>query len=422
MVSRLANVAEALAIPRHVQHIVVGLSGGVDSSVSAAILKHLGYKVTGVFMRNWDEREETGHCPADQDAEECASVCDHLDIAFGTVDFVKQYWNNVFSAMLEDYQAGLTPNPDILCNQHIKFDSFHDHVYRSYGCDMVATGHYAQRQAIDDQFALMMGADVNKDQSYFLAGLPSHTLQQSLFPVGSMSKSEVYELADHFGLPSHVTARKESMGICFIGKRRFPDFLSQYFDDRPGEVRDAGSNRIIGSHSGAYKYTLGQNAKLQGMSAKQLIIGKDMHNNVLYTTSDATDSRLFSRQFLISDVRLTRSNIDLTTLALGVRHRHRAPLVAAKVTPVGSTDKPSAIDFAVSGYQPGGGMEGMFEKHIEQCEQASYVITLCNAIRMPVAGQYAAFYTRDGECLGRGRIVSVLYDTHEITVARWLTN
>lgn len=219
-----------------IRNVVVGMSGGVDSAVSAHLLKERGYNVLGVFMRNWDEHDESGRCSGEQDLKDAELACRHLQIELRQVNYVKQYWTAVFSQFLDDYQQGLTPNPDILCNKHIKFDLFHRHALHTLQYDAVATGHYARNSLGDflengssqtpEDVRLLIPADTFKDQTFFLAGIPHAALQRTMFPLGGLRKTEVKQLARRIGL-HRLAEKRESTGICFVGKRDFKAFIQE---------------------------------------------------------------------------------------------------------------------------------------------------------------------------------------------------
>jgi tRNA-specific 2-thiouridylase len=222
----------------HPKRVIVGMSGGVDSSVSALLLMEQGYRVEGLFMKNWEDDDEPGYCSAAKDLEDAWGVCEELEIPLHKVNFAKEYWDRVFAHFLEEYQAGRTPNPDILCNREIKFRAFLDYALDK-GADRIATGHYARvRQDHDGQYQLLQGQDPNKDQSYFLYTLGQRALSRTLFPLGELEKTRVRDIAAKAGFVNH--AKKDSTGICFIGERRFRDFLKRYLPAQPGEIVSTG--------------------------------------------------------------------------------------------------------------------------------------------------------------------------------------
>lgn len=267
-------------------HVIVGMSGGVDSSVTALLLQRAGYRVSGVFMQNWEDDGDA--CTARQDYRDAAGVADRLGIALETVNFAEEYWAGVFEHFLSEYAAGRTPNPDVLCNREIKFKAFLEHARRA-GADAIATGHYVRRTAIDDggaapRWALQRGLDANKDQSYFLHQLGQRELSASLFPVGELAKPRVRELAREAGFQVH--AKKDSTGICFIGERKFTAFLADYLPARPGDIVDT-AQRCIGRHAGLMFHTYGQRQGL-GIGGRDgsdgtpwYVLGKDLAGNRL---------------------------------------------------------------------------------------------------------------------------------------------
>jgi tRNA-specific 2-thiouridylase len=236
------------------QRVVVGLSGGVDSAVSAYLLKQQGFDVIGLFMKNWEDDDDSEHCSSRQDWIDAASVADVIGIDLEHVNFAAEYKDRVFAEFLREYQAGRTPNPDVLCNAEIKFKAFLDHALR-LGAERIATGHYARVREREGRFELLRGIDADKDQSYFLHRLSQAQLARTLFPVGDLRKAQVRRLAAEIGLP--VAQKKDSTGICFIGERPFREFLNRYLAHAPGPIEDDGG-RVVGRHVGLSFYTLGQ--------------------------------------------------------------------------------------------------------------------------------------------------------------------
>ena len=270
--------------------VMVGMSGGVDSAVSALTLLEQGCDVAGLFMKNWDEDDGTEHCTAKADLADAAAVCDALGIPLHTANFAAEYWDDVFEALLADYRAGRTPNPDVLCNRHIKFERFADYAER-LGFAAIATGHYARRPPPDAPFRLLKGADADKDQSYFLQAVPRERLRKCLFPIGHLRKREVRDRAKAAGFPIHD--KKDSTGICFIGERRFGDFLARYVADTPGPITDCGGE-VLGEHRGLAFYTLGQRRGI-GVGGRDgraerpwYVAAKDTATNTLVVTQDET--------------------------------------------------------------------------------------------------------------------------------------
>jgi tRNA-specific 2-thiouridylase len=268
--------------------VVVGMSGGVDSSVAAALLKEQGYRVIGLFMKNWEETGPDGVCTSAQDYDDVARVCDKLGIPYYAVEFVKEYWDNVFARFLEEYRQGYTPNPDVLCNREIKFNVFFKKAME-LGADYLATGHYCQN--LDGR--LVKGADPGKDQTYFVYTIQKDVLSRVLFPVGGLPKAEVREIARRYGLATHD--KKDSTGICFIGERDFTEFLGRYLPARSGEFRTLAGD-TVGRHRGAAYYTPGQRKGLGlgGEGEPWFVVGKDVSSNVVYVERGTEHPALFS--------------------------------------------------------------------------------------------------------------------------------
>ncbi len=259
--------------------VVVGMSGGVDSSVAALLLKRQGYDVIGVFMKNWEETGEDGVCAAEEDFRDVRTVCNTIGIPYYTVNFVKEYWDRVFSHFLEEYRRGRTPNPDILCNREIKFRAFLDYA-RSVGAARIATGHFVRTRENSGFVELLRGVDANKDQSYFLCQLSQEQLLPAMFPVGGMTKAQVREVARSEGLATAV--KKDSTGVCFIGERDFGRFLQTYLPAQPGDMVDP-DGVIIGAHEGLMYYTIGQRhgLGLGGVGEPWFVVDKDLSRNSL---------------------------------------------------------------------------------------------------------------------------------------------
>lgn len=274
------------------QHtVIVGMSGGVDSSVSALLLKQQGYRVIGLFMKNWEEVDEQGVCRSSYDYEDVRRVCDQLDIPYYTVNFIEEYRQQVFAQFIEDFKQGLTPNPDILCNREIKFKVFLEKAMEM-GADYLATGHYCQNPRVGTQHCLVKGKDANKDQTYFLYTLKQSILEKVLFPIGGLEKQEVRQLARQYGLAT--SEKKDSTGICFIGKRDFRPFLSQYIGAQPGQFETL-QGRVVGSHAGSAYYTLGQRKGLGigGPGEAWFVVAKDMQRNVVFIEQGADHPALY---------------------------------------------------------------------------------------------------------------------------------
>ena len=284
--------------------VIVGMSGGVDSSVSALLLKQQGYQVEGLFMKNWEEDDGTEYCTAMDDLADAQAVCDKLGIKLHKANFAAEYWDNVFEHFLNEYRNGRTPNPDILCNKEIKFKAFLDYA-QHLDADFIAMGHYTRGGMVDGKAVLKKGLDANKDQSYFLHQVGTEQLERTLFPVGELEKPEVRRLAEEHGLITHN--KKDSTGICFIGERRFRDFLKQYLPAQPGNIiTEAGET--IGKHSGLMYHTIGQRqglgiGGLKGASESPwYVVEKDLVNNVLIVGQGNNNPLLFSEALTASDI------------------------------------------------------------------------------------------------------------------------
>jgi tRNA-specific 2-thiouridylase len=266
------------------KHIIVGMSGGVDSSVTALILQEQGHKVTGLFMKNWEEDDGTEYCTAMEDLADAQQVCDKLGIELKTVNFAAEYWDDVFAVFLSEFKAGRTPNPDILCNKHVKFKAFLDYAIEDLGAEYIATGHYARVREQNGEFQLLKGLDPNKEQSYFLYAMGQKALSRTLFPIGHLHKPEIRALADKAGFAN--SRKKDSTGICFIGERKFKEFLQRYLPHQPGEMRTP-DGKYIGKHHGLMYYTLGQRQGLGIGGVKDapdepwFVLEKNLDNNVL---------------------------------------------------------------------------------------------------------------------------------------------
>lgn len=289
--------------------VIVGMSGGVDSSVAAILLKNQGYEVEGLFMRNWDTSvngDFLGNpdinndiCPQEKDYNDALKVCEKLNIKLHRIDFVKEYWDYVFTYFLEELKKGRTPNPDIMCNKYIKFDMFAKEAKR-LGADYIATGHYAKVTG----GVLYRAKDENKDQTYFLSQVSKKQLENVLFPLGDLTKPEVREIAHKYGL---ITAdKKDSTGICFIGERNFKKFLENYLPNKEGNIVNIETNEILGKHQGLMYYTIGQRRGLNvgGTSDRLFVVGKDLNKNILYVAMGDENKFLISTQALIEDVNL----------------------------------------------------------------------------------------------------------------------
>ena len=315
------------------QRVVLGISGGVDSAVAAALLKDAGYDVHGLFMRNWDE-DEDGYCTAAADLQDARKVCDELGIPLHTVNFAAEYRERVFAHFLAELRAGRTPNPDVACNREIKFGVCFEHAQR-LGADWFATGHYARSAVVDGQPRLMRAADRGKDQTYFLHTVPGELLARTLFPIGALPKADVRRIAHERALPVHD--KRDSTGICFIGERPFAEFLGQYLPAQPGTI-EATDGRVLGHHRGLMYYTLGQRQGLHlggvrgAVEAPWYVADKDLGRNVLVVTQRHDDPRLMSREFDTEPAHWIAGTAPGPEFTCTVKTRYRQPDQACRVT------------------------------------------------------------------------------------------
>ena len=317
--------------------VICGMSGGVDSSVSAFILQQQGYQVEGLFMKNWEEDDDTDYCTAAADLADAQAVCDKLGIKLHKINFASEYWDNVFEHFLAEYKAGRTPNPDILCNKEIKFKAFLEYAAEDLGADFIATGHYVRRTPLNQQPKLLRGLDSNKDQSYFLYTLSEQQIAQSLFPVGEIEKPIVRAIAEDIGL---VTAKKkDSTGICFIGERKFKDFLSRYLPAQAGDIKTL-DGEVIGRHQGLMYHTLGQRKGLgiggvKGASENAwYVVEKDLINNVLIVAQGQDNSALLSTGLIASQLDWVDRKPIRENLRCTVKTRYRQADIDCEIQPI----------------------------------------------------------------------------------------
>lgn len=367
--------------------VMLGLSGGVDSAVCAYLLKEQGYDVICCFMRNWDSMANNdvlgnptlsdGICPQEKDYLDACAVAEKLGLPMMRVDFIKEYWDNVFSYFLDEYKKGRTPNPDIFCNKYIKFGPFLDFAKKN-GCDMIAMGHYAKKVVKDGKTYLYKAKDLTKDQSYFLSQISAEQLKACIFPLGDITKKDVREIAKKLDLKS-VMNKKDSTGVCFIGERNFKEFLENYLPAKKGNIVDIETNKIIGKHDGVLYYTIGQRKGLgiggiSGEIAKGwFVCNKDVKNNILYVSSGDEDEHLLSDKATIKMVNFFNGSIcDGTHINVKFRYRQ--------------------IDQGVTLYNIEEGVELVFD----------------NPYKAVTPGQGCVFYNGD-ECLGGGIIDKVFY-------------
>lgn len=352
--------------------VVVGISGGVDSSVAAYLLKQQGHEVIGLFMVNWEEID--GTCTAETDYEDVKRVCNKIGIPYYSVNYAKEYYDRVFKHFLEEYKRGRTPNPDVLCNREIKFGPFLEQA-RRLGADMIATGHYCKKIEKDGKYYLAKSHDLNKDQSYFLNQLSQSQLQSVLFPLAEIDKPEVRRIAAELELST--ATKKDSTGICFIGERNFKNFLKNYLPAMPGDIVDLEGNKV-GKHDGLMYYTLGQRRGLNiggrkgGNGERWFVVKKDLDKNLLIV-SQGEEDELFSNGLYASEMNWIPCLPDKKEFDCFAKFRYRQPDQAVKVTVL--DDKHIKVDFA----------------------EPQRAIT---------PGQYAVLYDADGLCLGGGVIDS----------------
>jgi tRNA-specific 2-thiouridylase len=317
------------------QKVIVGLSGGVDSSVAALLLQQQGYRVEGLFMKNWEEDDNESYCCAAQDLADAQSVADRLGITLHTVNFSTEYWDRVFAYFLEEYQAGRTPNPDVLCNREIKFKAFLEHALEHLNAHAIATGHYASVVGIEHNYQLLRAQDEDKDQTYFLYSLGQYPLSRTLFPLGQLSKKQVREYAKKAGFPNHK--KKDSTGICFIGERKFRDFLKRFLPASPGVIEDPQGN-LLGHHQGLMYYTLGQRQGL-GIGGRKgadespwFVAAKDLSRNVLIAVQGHNHPYLMCREVICNQFHWIRDDAhQYTPSGLSARIRHRQPLQSCQI-------------------------------------------------------------------------------------------
>ena len=357
------------------QTVVVGLSGGVDSSVAAYLLKQQGYNIIGLFMLNWEETDENGNCTAEQDFEDVKRVADKIGIPYYTVNYAKEYKERVFEYFLDEYKKGYTPNPDVMCNKEIKFGPFLEHALR-LGADYIATGHYCKRVDRNGKAYLYKSVDKNKDQTYFLNQLNQNQLNKTLFPLADIDKTEVRKIASKLGL---VTAeKKDSTGICFIGERNFRQFLKNYLPAQKGKIKDLDGN-IIGEHDGVMYYTIGQRRGLnlggkRGYADNRwFVVDKDVATNSLIVSCGDTQ-QLYSTGCIVTDFNWITDKLT-NDFDCFVKLRYRQP------------------DQTV---------------HIHILENGNLELRFDVAQRAVTIGQFAVLYAQDGMCYGGGRISKLI--------------
>lgn len=356
--------------------VVVGMSGGVDSSVAALLLKEQGYEVIGVFMKNWDDTDEFGVCTATEDYEDVIRVCNQINIPYYSVNFEKEYWDKVFTYFLDEYKAGRTPNPDVMCNKEIKFKAFLDYAL-SIGADYVATGHYAQVRRQNGEIELLRGVDMTKDQTYFLNQLTSDVLEKVLFPLGHIEKQEVRRIAKEYQLAT--ATKKDSTGICFIGERNFKEFLSEYLPAQPGQMQTL-SGEVKGKHDGLMYYTIGQRHGLGigGEGEPWFVVGKSLDENILYVEQGDSNTYLYSDALIASEVNWINEVENSFSCTAKFRYRQKDSRV-----------------------------------HVTILENNKVRVDFENKERAVTPGQAVVFY-QDEVCLGGGTIEDVLRENERL--------
>ncbi|MEX2461848.1 MAG: tRNA 2-thiouridine(34) synthase MnmA [Paenibacillaceae bacterium] len=314
------------------KRVVLGMSGGVDSSVAALLLQQQGYEVIGIFMKNWDDTDEFGNCTAEEDAEDVRKVCAQIGIPCYTVNFEKQYYDKVFTYFLDEYKQGRTPNPDVMCNREIKFGELLQKAM-DLGADYLATGHYAQTVQVGGETRLLRGVDSNKDQTYFLNALSPEQLFKAMFPIGHLPKTQVREIALQAGLAT--AKKKDSTGVCFIGERNFKQFLSQYLPAQRGEMRTI-AGELKGYHDGLMYYTLGQRQGLgiggSGNGEPWFVADKDLKNNILYVVQGDSDDWLYSTALFAKGVNWISTKKPVEPFNCTAKFRYRQPDQDVQVT------------------------------------------------------------------------------------------
>lgn len=357
--------------------VVVGMSGGVDSSVSALLLKQQGYNVIGLFMNNWEEKDDCGICTATEDFEDVRRVCSAIGIPYYSINFAKEYMDRVFTHFLDEYKKGRTPNPDVLCNREIKFGPFLQHA-KMMGADYIATGHYCKIEKVGNQYFLKKAKDKSKDQTYFLNQLSQEQLSQVIFPLADIEKTEIRKIASEYNLVN--AKKKDSTGICFIGERNFKNFLKNYIPAKQGDIVDLNGN-VVGKHDGVLYYTLGQRRGLNiggksgGSGERWFVLKKDVLNNKLIV-SQGEDDKLFSSSLLAIEFNWIPAKPTKTKFDCLAKFRYRQP--DQKVT-VEINDDTVSVIFA--------------EKQ-----------------RAVTEGQYVVLYDENENCLGGGVIDKVFFN------------
>lgn len=394
-----------------IRHVVCAMSGGVDSSVAALLLKRRGYNVTGVFMKNWDSLDEKGECSSEKDCEDAYRVCQSLDVPFHQVSYVKEYWHEVFSNVLKEYEKGRTPNPDILCNKHIKFNHFLKYAINTLGADAMATGHYARTSQDDEEVfqqvhtpqpttlfrdrfeirnpvRLHKGADLLKDQTFFLSQISQEALRRTIFPLAGLTKEFVRKIAAEAGF-HHVLQKKESMGMCFIGERNFENFILEYLEPKPGNFVSIEDGKVMGTHNGWFTVTLGQRARIGGQRDAWYVVDKDVTTGDVFVAPTNYHPSLFhdtarTDRFHWVTIDPPPELAKTQMMECHFRFIHQMPLTPCTVTL---------------------NMDG------------SVWISISRPVRALTPGQFAVLYKGD-ECLGSGKIIQLGPSEHTLQQGR----
>lgn len=338
------------------KNIIVGMSGGVDSSVTALQLLEQGHQVTGLFMKNWEEDDGTEYCTAMEDLADARQVCDRLGIELKTINFAAEYWDEVFEVFLSEFQAGRTPNPDILCNKHVKFKAFLNYAIEDLGAEYIATGHYARVSEKDGEYFLLKGLDPGKEQSYFLYTLGQKQLARTLFPIGHLHKTEIRAMAKKAGFANHK--KKDSTGICFIGERKFKEFLQRYLPTQPGEMHTP-EGKYIGPHQGLMYYTLGQRQGLGIGGVKDApdepwyVLEKDLENNVLIVGQGHDHPLMLHNALEASQLDWCGDKPLTQPIRCSAKTRYRQPDQPCRLEPIGNDRCKAVFDQPQRAITPG---------------------------------------------------------------------
>ncbi|MBA2648163.1 MAG: tRNA 2-thiouridine(34) synthase MnmA [Legionella sp.] len=356
--------------------VIVGMSGGVDSSVAAWILQQQGYQVEGLFMKNWEQDDTDTYCAATQDLADAQAVCNQLNIPLHCVNFSKQYWDNVFLHFLKEYERGRTPNPDVLCNKEIKFKAFLNHAL-ALGADFIATGHYAKNKVFKDVGTLYKAKDRDKDQTYFLHAIEPSALAKTLFPIGDFEKTQIRAFAKEQGFATH--AKKDSTGLCFIGERRFKTFLNEYMLAQPGDIKDP-TGKVLGQHDGLMFYTLGQRQglKIGGLANTTeepwYVVDKQLESNTLIVAQGSNHPMLYSQGLVCGPIHWLAQYQDDLPLTCYAKTRYRQTEQGCMISPL---------------------------------DNHQHYVMFSNVQRAVTPGQYIVFYEKN-QCLGGATIEQII--------------